>query len=133
MRTKLRKINNIRSKFSGTFVRYGKKTFGVHETTTLLFHHITALDTGHFMADHIWFNMTVGFEALGELKPGDVIKFEARVKRYVKGYKGYRDDVEDRPIEVDYKLSFPTKVSRANPEPATEDMPMLPGLDPGLT
>ncbi len=112
MRHDLRKIDNIRSKFKGTFVRYGKKYFGVHETTTLLFSNITAIDTGQIMTDHLWFNLTEGFRGLGELNPGDTIRFEARVTKYVKGYRGYREDVYDKPVEVDYKLSHPTKVQK---------------------
>lgn len=29
-----------------------------------------------------------------------------------KGYKGYRNDVFDRPIEKDYRLSRPTKIKK---------------------
>ena len=32
-------------------------------------------------------------------------------KIYEKGYKGYRDDVY-KPIELDYKLSHPTKIEK---------------------
>lgn len=129
MRHQLRGINNVRGKFSGVFVRYGKKTFKAHETTTLLFRNITALDTGRFMTDHLWFNLTTGFSELGELAPGDVVKFEARVTRYVKGYRGFRNDVDDRPVEVDYKLSHPTKVSRVEateaPPDKVDDLPLF--------
>lgn len=128
MRSKLREINNIRSKFSGTFVRYGKKTFGVHETTTLLLRDITAVDTGQVVTDHLWFNLTTGFQAVGELTPGDIVKFEARATRYVKGYRGYRENV-DKPVEVDYKLSHPTKVIRVETKPLEAGAPMLPGLE----
>ena len=36
----------------------------------------------------------------------------ARVSIYEKGYKGYRNDVFDRPIEKDYRLSRPTKIKK---------------------
>lgn len=128
MRSQLKNINNHRAKFTGVFVRYGKKHFKEHETTTLLFRNITALDTGRVMADHLWMNDTVLFQALGELTPGDVVKFEARVTRYVKGYRGFRD-IPDKPVEVDYRLSHPTKVQLLQPKPVTEVAPRLPGLE----
>jgi hypothetical protein len=46
------------------------------------------------------------------LKPGDVIQFEGRVDTYIKGYRGYRDDVYDAPIEEDYRLVYPTKFKK---------------------
>ena len=42
----------------------------------------------------------------------DVIAFQARVTAYEKGYKGYRKDVY-KPIEIDYRLSNPTKLPRS--------------------
>lgn len=62
------------------------------------------------MTDHLWFNYTKGFKGLGELKIGDVIQFNARVKKYYKGYFGYLEDVP-RSQQRDYKLSHPTKIS----------------------
>ena len=41
----------------------------------------------------------------------DIIAFQARVTAYEKGYKGYRKDVY-KPIEIDYRLSNPTKISK---------------------
>lgn len=52
-----------------------------------------------------------GFES-ADLLPGDVVEFCARVSIYEKGYKGYRNDVFDRPIEKDYRLSRPTKIKK---------------------
>ena len=60
------------------------------------------------VADHIWFTDTLGFRKLGELKEGDVVRFNARVRPYYKGYLG--DGSEFR--ELDYKLSYPTRISR---------------------
>lgn len=34
------------------------------------------------------------------------------MKENEKGYKGYRNDVFDRPIEKDYRLSRPTKIKK---------------------
>ncbi len=66
---------------------------------------------GVIVCDHLWFNLTKAF-ALLNLQPGDRVQFDARVKKYVKGYFGRRDDVFDKPAEVDYKLSHPTKVTK---------------------
>jgi hypothetical protein len=120
MRTQLQKIEGERKPFIGTFIRYGKKSrykpkkvitnkgkiMWIDYDITVLMNNIH--DTsGKLVADHLWFNLTKGFEQLGDLKEGTQIKFEARVKPYVKGYVNYRQDIDDR--EIDYRLSNPTK------------------------
>ena len=65
---------------------------------------------GNTITDHLWFNLTKGFEKLN-LQENEIIKFDARVKSYMKGHKGYRDDVY-KPIEKDYKLSHPTRIAK---------------------
>ena len=65
---------------------------------------------GNLVTDHLWFNYTKGFESLGDLQEGDVIRFDARVRPYVKGYVNQRAYIDER--EVDYKLAYPTKVAR---------------------
>ena len=60
------------------------------------------------VSEHLWFNLIKSFEKL-DLRENDIVQFDARVKKYEKGYKGYRDDVY-KPIETDYKLSHPTKI-----------------------
>lgn len=104
MRKKLAEINGIRKSFIGTFKRYGTKSgFNGTPITTLLLTNI--IDSyGVVVTDHLWFNMTIGFENLGELKENEKIGFDARVKEYEKGY------VDDR--EIDYRLSHPTKIRR---------------------
>ena len=107
----LAKIQNNRKTFTGVFKRYGTKTnwHGFPEKTILL----TDIKdiVGNKLADHIWFSMTKGFEKLGELKEGDLVKFDARVKLYFKGYNGYKEEIcWEKPIEKDYKLNNPTKI-----------------------
>ena len=46
-----------------------------------------------------------------DLREGDRVEFCARVKEYEKGYAGRRDDVY-KPVEIDYKLSHPTRVRK---------------------
>lgn len=110
MRTNLKKLDNCRMKFTGTFERYGQKTNfkGYPEKTVLL---LAIKDpSGKTVTDHIWFSLTKGLQSLGDLQEGHVIEFHARVREYVKGYKGYREDVMfENPPRTDYKLSHPTK------------------------
>ena len=61
------------------------------------------------VCNHLWFNYTKQFKFLGDLKQGNIIKFDARVKEYIKGYVNNREFVDDRTF--DYKLSYPTKIS----------------------
>lgn len=63
------------------------------------------------VSDHLWFDLTKGFSS-ADLSPGDVVEFCARVSAYEKGYKGHKDDVLNRPIERDYRLSRPTKIKK---------------------
>jgi hypothetical protein len=75
---------------------------------------------GEMVTDHLWFNLTKGLAALN-LRPGDTVRFDARVKPYTKGYQGYRDDVYDRPVEIDYKLDRPTKIQKVMPATRPRD------------
>ena len=109
MRRALKQHNGERRRFSGTFVRLGKKSgWKGKPLTTLLFNEIKDA-AGMIVCDHLWFNLTKEFGRLA-LKEGIVIAFDARVKEYYRGYQGYRDDVYDKPVERDFKLSHPTKV-----------------------
>ena len=108
MRKELEKIEDVRDTFVGTFVRKGTKNGYKGPLPTLLLTNIIRKSDGKHMTDHLWFNLTKAFQK-ANLKEGDQVQFNARVKEYEKGYKGYREDVYV-PIEYDYKLSHPTKV-----------------------
>lgn len=109
MRTELKKINGSRQRFIGTFVRFGTKTgFKGRVEMTLLFENVCD-KSGLQYTDHLWFTSGKQFEAL-DLKPGDKICFDARVKQYVKGYQGRRDDYDAKPVSTDYKLSHPNNI-----------------------
>lgn len=111
MREQLKRIEGNRQAFIGTFERFGKKSgWNGKELKTVLFKEIKDL-SGKLICDHIWFNYTKGFESQG-LAHGDCVMFQARVKKYWKGYKGYRDNYDLPPIEKDYKLSHPTKIQK---------------------
>jgi hypothetical protein len=100
---------NTRGKYTATVERFGvKPSYNSYPIPTILL--VDVRDAkGDPVCDHVWF--TVG-KRLDELclSPGDTISFNARVTQYVKGYMGYRDDIY-APIEVDYRLSYPTKIT----------------------
>lgn len=113
MRKGLKNIYKKRDVFIGIFERYGIKTlWGGGTATTILFKDIKDKNNA-IVCDHLWFMETKGFEKLGHLSQGDVVKFEARVGDYTKGYVG-RDEFgifEDNRT-LDYKLNYPTKIEK---------------------
>lgn len=112
MRKALQPLDGERTTFLGTFERSGTKRGWRGDEPTVLLKDIRTL-AGDPICDHLWFNLTKQFQAL-EIAPGDAVQFDARVKEYEKGYKGRREDVYV-PIEIDYKLSHPTKVRKVQP------------------
>ena len=111
MRIGLKQINGLRKEFIGTFVRFGSKTnFKGYPETTILLSNIENPFNKKIFAEHLWFNLTKEFDKI-RLQEGDIISFQARVKEYYRGYKGYKEEIQlEKPIEKDYKLSHPTKV-----------------------
>lgn len=115
MRTALKKIDTERSTFTGTFAKYGLKTnFKGPSTETILLTQITDSE-GTFICDHLWFNLTKGFENIGPLKKGDRIRFDARVKKYKKGFINRKIGIDQ--TTTDYKLSHPTAISKLDNRP----------------
>jgi hypothetical protein len=121
MRKKLSKINNVRTSFDGIFVRYGTKPgYRGGDIPTILLKNICR--DGVNVSDHIWFTMTKGFSKLGYLRGGEKIQFHARVKQYVKGYRGWDEDKQmESPVSIDYKLSNPTKIEIVPYQPARDE------------
>jgi len=108
MRHALKQLAGKRRRFTGIFVRWGTKHgWKGREMPTVLLKDIRDA-LGNIVCDHLWFNLTKEFDNL-TLKEGMRVAFDARAKSYLKGYKGYREDV-DKPVEMDFKLSHPTKV-----------------------
>lgn len=109
MRKNLKTLEGLRKKFRGKFVKFGTKSgWNGHEISTILLEDIVDLETQQKVTDHIWFTYTKGFQKL-DLIEGIILEFTGRIKKYQKGYKGYREDVY-KTIEYDYKLSHPTKI-----------------------
>jgi hypothetical protein len=116
MRKALAQREEQRARFVGTFERFGEKRGWRGRTeTTVLLRDICDAATGRAVCDHLWLGLTKEFGRLN-LQPGDRVAFDARVKIYLKGYMGRRDDVYDKPVEIDYKLSHPTQVRKLRPE-----------------
>jgi hypothetical protein len=111
-RQKLGQKEGERDLYTGEFVRLGWKNGYKGMLRTVLLKDVKD-SNGNIVTEHLWFNLTKGFEAL-DLQEGDIVEFRGRVEMYVKGYKGYRDDVYDKPLEEDWKLSRPTKVRKLN-------------------
>jgi len=117
MREQLAKINGVRRRFQGEFVRFGEKSGYHHPLATILLKNIIDLASGRLMTDHLWFNDGKGFERLS-LKEGDIIRFDARVTSYLKGYLGKHneDEFEMHCAERDYRLSFPNNFVKVSAE-----------------
>jgi len=99
-----------RKKFRAVFTRFGKKVnYSGYTDTTILLNNIIDTETNLAATDHHWFAYTKGFEE-AQLKEGDLIEFEARVKIYKKGYVNRKLAINNR--QSDYKLSHPTHIQK---------------------
>lgn len=102
MRQELAKINSTRMSFVGTVSRFGiKKNYHGFAESTICLSNVTDVD-GNILKDHIWFSVGKNIGKL-KLSENEVIKFDARVSGYTKGY--YKD-------EFDYKLNNISKIER---------------------
>lgn len=107
MREELAKYENWRGEFTAVFKRFGtRRAFKGPPVKTLLFVEVKD-GAGAEMCDHVWFNDCAGWQR-HELKPGDRVAFNARIVRYVKGYKGRRQDDDLPAPSTDFRLSHPT-------------------------
>lgn len=122
MRKKLQAINGQRMRFTAVIERFGEKSaFRGYPIPTVLLKHVKIIATGVEVADHLWFTKGKSWAAC---VVGDTVEFDARVTTYLKGYKGYREDVYDAPIEMDYKLERPTRfiIQERTNTPKTEQL-----------
>ena len=95
MRENLKSINNQRIKVIGEVGEFGSNLVD---------------SNANELTDHLWFTIGKCFKSM-QLSVGDKISFYARVKPYLKGYRGYREDVY-KPVEKDYKLSHPNNFEK---------------------
>ncbi|NDO73052.1 hypothetical protein [Shewanella sp. SE1] len=109
MRNKLKPLMDQRLRFTATIERYGKKhAYRGEPLKTILLTDVRLEGNDTVLTDHIWFTCGKSWE---QCNIGDTIAFDARVTQYIKGYQGYRDDIYDRPTELDYRLERPTKIT----------------------
>ena len=111
MRANLKPFVETRSKFYGTFEKFGlKSAFKGPPISTLLFLNITG-PSGNILADHLWLNMTKEFEKL-KLKKGDKCSFFAKASVYKRGYRGTQWEIllDSNGPSTDFRLSRPTKI-----------------------
>ncbi|ODH02584.1 hypothetical protein A4S05_23525 [Nostoc sp. KVJ20] len=108
MRVELAKINQVRTRFRAKVERFGcrENHFTNRLEDTILLKDVTKADDTQILTDHVWFSVGKQIQSLN-LKPGDIIEFDARVDEYVKGYFNYNKCIDNR--ELDYNLSYPTK------------------------
>lgn len=114
MREELKKLEGVRTRFRGTFSRYGSacERFRIEgrictkEVRTLVLLDVTD-ERGNLLTDHLWFKCGKQFEGLN-LQDGDRVEFTARVEKY---HKRVRDDFDDDVYLIDdYCLKRPTKM-----------------------
>lgn len=109
MRTALSKEENQRKTFKAKFIRVGKKrNFKGFSEDTILLQDVIDVAENNLVADHVWFTFSKIFEVAG-IREGDVITFDARIKRYSKGYVNKALGFKKR--NIDFKLSHPTNVA----------------------
>ena len=113
MRIKLKELDrDSRYKFTAKVNRFGMKSGYKGPLETVL---LTDLKLeNEIISDHLWINKTKGFID-SNADVGDTIEFLARANEYVKGYKGY-DVIKqlEHPLQLDYKLEYPTKFKVIN-------------------
>jgi hypothetical protein len=73
-------------------------------------------EAGNEVTDHLWFVVRKQLKALN-LQPGDKIEFVARVKPYIKGYRGRRDLDDAASVSTDYTLSHGTQFKKVGSMP----------------
>jgi hypothetical protein len=113
MRTELKKMEGVRTRFRGDFVRFGEKPdFKGGVLKTILLKNIRTINDSKILTDHLWFNSTKSFSNI-EFFNGDSVEFDGRCVKYLKGYKGNREDMYYY-ITTDYKISYPTKIVKLN-------------------
>lgn len=116
MREALQQRHGKRGQFSGTVQRFGSKpAYRGPNLVTLLLVDVRD-EAGTEVADHLWFVVRKQLKSLN-LQPGDKIEFTARVKEYVKGYRGRREMDDAAPLSLDYKLSHGTQFKKVGSMP----------------
>lgn len=99
-REDLKKIENERRMFRGTFGGFSRRRKSQEFVWTLILKNITDKE-GNLLTDHLWFNLNKEFDKLN-LREGDRVEFSARVVEYAKGRAKKRNEKR----ETDYTLDL---------------------------
>lgn len=114
MRIGLQALEGKRATFIATFCR--KDCFPTTQgwMKKVLLKHIQ--DGQHkSITDHVSITDRSSLELMGFLKDGDLIAFSARIRKYLRGYKGEDIDLRlNRPLSVDYMLCDVQDVRKLN-------------------
>ena len=108
MREQLQRVSGQTVQFTAVVGRPGPVTTSWRSDVTFLLEDLRFASDGSLAADHVWCR---DGRWSSRLRPGDRIRFDARVVRYLKGYRG--DDPVRRsesPALVDYRLEQPLRV-----------------------
>ena len=108
MREQLREVSGQTVQFTAVVGRPGTVTTAWRADVTFLLEDLRFASDGSVAADHIWCK---DGRWSSRLRPGDRIRSDARVVRYLKGYRG--DDPVRRsesPALFDYRLEQPLRV-----------------------
>ena len=104
MRRALQPLAGERVAFVGRLERDGSRPGWVGEERTAVLVNVRLASSDEPMTDHTWFVVGKRLAAL-DAAPGALLRFRATVERYEKGYAGRRDDVVDKPLSWDWRLS----------------------------
>lgn len=108
MREKLKEIVGERITVEATIERFGKRNpfVGKEKIQTILLKNVRSVTTGDELTTHLWIDRGKRWAGV---TTDCVVRFDARVAAYTKGYRGSGGDPR-RPISVDYRLSYPTRI-----------------------
>lgn len=99
--------------FTGIFERYGYRAGAERVEPTILLTSVRLADK-QLVATQSWFKLSKGFRDLGELKPGDKLKFSGRVSPYIEDYRS-AVTTDFSTSSVNYRIGYPSKVKLVRP------------------
>ena len=95
MRKTLLDLVGEKGRFDATFVEFGTRiNFEGEAVKTLLLKDVKFM-SGEIVTDHAWINSNISLDKI-DLKPNDILRFDAEIKRYFKPYRS------GRPAEYDF-------------------------------
>lgn len=99
--------------FTGIFERYGYRTGAERVEPTILLTSVRLADK-QLVATQSWFKLSKGFRDLGELRPGDKLKFSGRVAPYIEDYRSVAT-TDFSTSSVNYRIGYPSKIKLVRP------------------